>query len=81
LPSLLAERDTRISVSDDLVPDHAGIAQHLFKADSPQTVRKVRNLIARHNLPVVKRGRYIWSFRSQLYRFARGETVQAGSGR
>jgi hypothetical protein len=62
------------SLSDNLVQDLAGIALHLFGKDDPGTIRKVRHLIARYGLPVVKRGRYIWSFTDWLDSWARGKT-------
>jgi hypothetical protein len=61
------------SLSDDLVPDWAGIALLLFKKDDPSTIRKCRNLADRHGMPVHRKGRYCWAFRSQLDRWARGE--------
>ena len=73
--------DLMPSLSDDLVPDLAGIARYMFDSDDPKMVRRVRHLIDRHDLPVVERGRFHWSFKTWLDRYARGETVEVGSGR
>ena len=65
------------ALRDDYVPSIAGIAEELYGEATPKTVRKVRHQIAKHDLPVVRRGKYISSFRSWLARWARGERVEA----
>ena len=54
------------------------IASAEFGADTPSSRRRVRYLISAHGMPVVQRGRLIWTFEAWLARWRCGERVEIG---
>jgi hypothetical protein len=54
------------------------IARAEYGEDTPATRRRVRYLIEAHDLPVVQRGRLIWTFEAWLAAYRRGERVEIG---
>ena len=57
------------------------IAEQRYGEDTPRTRRRVRHLIAAHGLPIVQRGRLIWTHEAWLQAYDRGETVEIGHAR
>jgi hypothetical protein len=75
---MATDQHTPSPLADDRLDGVPAISEEWYGERTPSAVRRTRYLIAAHGLPVVQRGRHIWSFKSWLARYARGEPIKVG---
>jgi hypothetical protein len=71
----LADVSSELSAKDDVV----GPGVEKIAAETPDPERRVRYLINAHGFPCFKLGNLIYSRRSWIDRYYRGETVDTGA--
>jgi hypothetical protein len=54
------------TLAQDILPSIDAIAAYIYGEATPSTVRRIRHLIAGHNLPITKKGGRIESRKSWL---------------